>query len=128
MNSPPNFSLIASTSGLVHGSCCGPLGFAGAAGFAPGGGGGGLGTAALGSAGLGSAVFGSAAWASDAGGAAGFTGSAGFSGCWLSFGSSAIHFPGRTRILKRGALHKDVDSTTSVRQVSTHTPSIFPTA
>src|SRR2546427_5124634 len=75
MNSPPNFCLMASTSGLDHGSCCGPLGFggtAGAAGFAPGGGGGGLGAAA----------FGSPA------GAAGFGGSAGFSGC-LSLSSSA---------------------------------------
>ena len=26
MNSPPNLSLIASTNGLVHGSCCGPFG------------------------------------------------------------------------------------------------------
>src|SRR5215471_8840290 len=123
MNSPPNFSLIASTRGLVHGSCCGPFGFAGAAGFAPGGGGGGFGTA------LGSVAFGSAAFGSDDGGAgaAGFTVSAGFSGCWLSFGSSAIHFLGRTKILKSGRFHKDVDSTTSFRQVSTHTPSVFPT-
>src|SRR5438552_9320324 len=77
MKSAPNFSSIASTNGLDHGSCCGPFGLggaAGAAGFAPGGGGGGFGTAAFGSA-----------------GAAGFGGSAGCSGCWPSFGSSAIY-------------------------------------
>src|SRR5215475_14063053 len=79
-NSPPNFSLIASTNGLVHGSCCGPFGLggaAGAAGLAPGGGGGGLGTAALGSAGLGAAGLGSAALGSVV------ADSAGFSICWL---------------------------------------------
>src|SRR5437016_4465492 len=79
MNSPPNFCLMASTSGLDQGSCCGPFGFggtAGPAGFAPGGGGGGLGAAAFGS---------------PAAGAAGFGGSAGFSGCCLSFSSSAIY-------------------------------------
>src|SRR6266852_5401338 len=100
MNSPPNFCLMASTSGLDHGSCCGPLGFggtAGAAGFAPGGGGGGLGTAA----------FGSPA------GAAGFGGSAGFSGCCLSFSSSATLV--WTLRLKRTPVHKDVDSTTSIK-------------
>src|SRR5215510_10689050 len=75
MNSPPNFSLIASTKGLDQGSCCGPFGFggaAGAAGFAAGGGGGGLGTAALGSAG-------------------GVGGSTGFGFCSLSLFSSAIY-------------------------------------
>src|SRR6267143_1227312 len=80
MNSPPNFSLIASTKGLDHGSCCGPFGLGGAAGvagFAPGGGGGGLGTAALGSPGGAGA------------GGAGFAGPGGFSVCWLSFSSSA---------------------------------------
>src|SRR5438105_14045466 len=77
MNSPPNFSLSASTRGLVHGSCCGPFGLggaAGAAGFAPGGCGGGLGTAAFGSpggAGFGGSGFGASAFgASDFGGSA----------------------------------------------------------
>ena len=86
MNSPPNFSLIASTRGLDHDSCCGPFGFggaAGAAGLAPGGGGGGLGTAAFGSAGLG--------------------GSAGFSVFSLSFCSSAtFKYSGGTRNWKSG--------------------------
>src|SRR5215510_8265719 len=88
MNSPPNFSLIASTRGLVHGSCCGPFGFAGAAGaagFAPGGGGGGFGTAAFCSAGL--------------------AGSAGFGVCSLSFCSSAT-FKSREELdIRRAARH-----------------------
>src|SRR5215467_1785314 len=96
MNSPPNFSLIASTSGLVQGSCCGPLGFAGAAGFAPGGGGGGLGAAAFGSP------------AGGGGGGVGFGGSAAFSAglsvCWLSFCSSAtFSFSEGTGLLRRAA-------------------------
>src|SRR5262245_39422377 len=90
MNSPPNLSLIASTKGLDQGSCCGPFGFAGTAGLAPGGGGGGFGTAAFGSAGLG-------------GTAAGLGGSAGFSVCSLSFCSSAtFKYSGGTRNRKRG--------------------------
>src|SRR5439155_19834943 len=111
INSPPNFSLIASTNGLDHGSCCGPFGFggaAGAAGFAPGGGGGGLGTAALPSP----------------AGAAGFGCSAGFSGCWLSFCSSAILTLGWTIRFERTLSRKDVDSTTSIEQVST--PTVYP--
>src|SRR5436190_24000498 len=90
---------MASTNGLDHGSCAGPLGLDGAAGFAPGGGGGGLGVAA----------FGSAAWG-------GFGGSAGFSVCCLSFCSSSATFKslGRTKCLKERRSHKDVDSTTSV--------------
>src|SRR5262249_21382729 len=86
MNSPPNFSLIASTRGLDHGSCCGPFGFggaAGAAGLAPGGGGGGLGTAAFGCS----------------GGAAGLGGSAGFPVSWLSFCSSATLYLGRNYVI-----------------------------
>src|SRR6266436_1124074 len=99
MNSPPNFSLMASTSGLDHGSCCGPFGFggtAGAAGFAPGGGGG-----------FGTAAFGGSA------GCAGFSGGW-FSVCCLSFSSSATLNLGRTRWFDGGAPHKDVDSTTSI--------------
>src|SRR6185503_7312848 len=118
MNSPPNFSLIASTNGLVHGSCCGPFGFggaAGAAGFAPGGGGGGFGTAAFGSAGF----AGSAGLAGSAGvggsadltGSTGFAGSAGFGLCSLSFCSSATLRLGRTSIFEERPPHKDVDST-----------------
>ena len=89
MNSPPNRSLSASTNGLDQGSCCGPFGFGGTAGLAPGGGGGGLGTAAFGSAGL--------------GGTAGLSDSAGFSVCSLSFCSSAtFKYSGGTRNRKRG--------------------------
>src|SRR5262252_8377799 len=112
MNSPPNFSLIASTKGLDQGSCCGPFGLggaAGAAGFAPGGGGGGFGTAALGSP---------AGFAG--GGGTGFGGSAAFSAglsvCWLSFCSSAT---------SKSRKHKDVDSTTSLQRVSTPTVTFF---
>src|SRR5262245_34904270 len=89
MNSPPNRSLSASTNGLDQGSCCGPFGFGGTAGLAPGGGGGGLGTAAFGSAGL--------------GGTAGLSDSAGFSVCSLSFCFSAtFKYSGGTRNRKRG--------------------------
>src|SRR5215471_1272293 len=96
-SSAPNFSLTASTRGLDHGSCCGPLGFAGAAGaagLAPGGGGGGLGAAAFGSP------------AGGGGGGVGFGGSAafsaGFSVCWLSFCSSAtFNVLGRNQIVTK---------------------------
>src|SRR5215510_3947824 len=110
MNSPPNFSLIASTRGLVHGSCCGPLGFggaAGAAGFAPGGGGGGFGTAALGSAGL--------------------TGSAGFGVCSLSFCSSATFKSRKELEIRSAVVAQRRGFNHMVQQVSTPTSALSDT-